>query len=62
MADGQVMYVSKVETSDTYFDPRSIKAIIKEYNEVTLEDGNKNVLKVNKLNKGLILLKLDLIK
>ena len=60
--DGQAMYLSKIETSDTYFDPKAIKHIVKTYDEVVLEDGNKNVLKVNKLNKGFVLLKLDLIK
>jgi len=45
-----------------FFEPEVLKDIIKNSDEVTLEDGNKNVLKVNKLNKGLVLLKLDLIK
>ena len=52
----------QVNSRDIYFDLKSIKDFIKTYDEVVLEDGNKNVLKVNKLNKGLVLLKLDLIK
>ena len=56
------IHILEVNSKDTYFYTSQLKDVIKTYNEVVLEDGNKNILKVNKLNKGLVLLKLDLIK
>lgn len=62
LVDDGLLYSSTIEAIDEFFTVISVKETIKRYNEVILEDGNKNVLKVNKLNRGLILLKLDLIK
>lgn len=63
----QWLYSFQIEPVDMFVDPLTIKDTLKmiqydQYEEVILEDGNKNVLKVNKLNKGLVLLKLDMIK
>lgn len=45
-----------------YYEPESIKQLIKQNDVTILRDDKNNSLKVNKLNKGLILLKLDLVK
>ena len=64
MFDGQGQYLAGFIASEGYFPIESLKVTIKlsDYRTVVLEDGNKNILKVNKLNKGLVLLKLEMMK
>ena len=64
MFGGQGEHLAAFIASEGYFDAKSLKDTLKlsDYRTVVLEDGNKNTLKVNKLNKGLVLLKLELIK
>jgi hypothetical protein len=58
----ELVYCTEMEEADEFFSVVVVKDFVKECDEVILEDGNKNILKVNKLNRGLVLLKLDLIK
>ena len=57
-------YLAGFIASEGYFPVESLKDMLKlsDYRTVVLEDGNKNTLKVNKLNKGLVLLKLEMMK
>lgn len=50
--------------AEGYFDVKSLKESLKrsDYHVAILKDGNSNTLKVNKLNKGLVLLKLEMMK
>ena len=62
LLSGQGEYLAAFIASEGYFSTKSIKEMIRlsDYRTLVLEDGNKNTLKINKLNKGLVLLKLEM--